>query len=206
MTGDEVAQIVEQIGAVWPNQTMSDETAEMWFRALEIEPFAHAEQAVRLLSQSDEFQPSIARFRAIRRGLDQTRAERVVGCGQCDNGWIDVSTVTHVIVAKCPTCTPTKPLLDGGVPPGERLATREQNMAGLAIIRAILAKSNGPLAAALRGAVRGPGAALTPCRVCRQGTARVGPDGHPLCATCETAAMAVAAPVRRPLPDANEPL
>lgn len=67
---------------------------------------------------------------------------------------------------------------------GGRVASPEFASARLAEIRQTLAGANGPLAQAMRGAVRGPEPVVHPCVQCRLGTSRVGRDGLPECTAC----------------------
>lgn len=206
MTKHQIAAILARVRVLWPNSTMAPGTEDVWHEALSAEPPEGAIEAMIKIAQEDEWPPTVARFRAVRRGLTGGPLPTVETCGRCDNGWIDQSTDTHVIVAPCPNCRPQPVNVREEVPFGERLATSEQNRAGAEECRRILANGNGPLAAALRGAVRGPGPAVLACTDCGEPTSRVGPAGVLECAACAVKRQAPAmSPSARQFPDPEEP-
>lgn len=76
MTREEAARLMAALGSGWPNTKVTPDTIEVWFNsALQRTPFDVGLTVVTRLVETEEFFPTVARFREVRRMVERRHAE-----------------------------------------------------------------------------------------------------------------------------------
>lgn len=112
----ETAEVLAYLSAAYPKYELFEETVAVWADQLERTDFGVAKAAAKKLVATDQFFPSVARFREVL--AVELRGLGPQSCGLCDNGFVLVEGGAEL----CRVCRPHQPPVasPAALPPGAR--------------------------------------------------------------------------------------
>lgn len=116
----ETAEILGYLAAAWPKYELAEETVAVWVDQFANVDFEVAQSAAKAVVASDEWFPSVARFRELV-GVQMRQRPKAAGCGACDRGFVLGKAES---VGVCPVCHPHR-LAPAGSRPMRELGSGE---------------------------------------------------------------------------------
>lgn len=104
----ETAEVLGYLASAWPRYELTEETVKVWVDQFSHVDFEVAQRAAKALVASDEWFPSVARFRELV-SVELRKTPPKQGCEKCDRGFtvLDDGSVTF-----CRFCRPDLGLSD----------------------------------------------------------------------------------------------